>query len=313
MRGLSHRPATQLRAALSSESIWIVVLTGTVILDPADWATPVRLAHDVQVQGYDTDTSAFREDPSPALVTLDCNGLSNIIQIGEGSALQLYRLELLNHMRHDGTPDAYAKGMPIIDAAASGAGTLIWRMVVSYVPVGLPLDSIAAYAKNRVYWTLEDEGYFTKTDADYRANTIANVVLTSGTAANAYYCYMASRRYNEICRPKVRLVVCGGGGGGGVASRGLGARMHAHVCVWYAEKYRRTAQQVRSGGMPKPWAGGSASSSTRARLGLAVVAACMHMCALRSAPAPAGPADAAGAVCSPTQWRLCPCALSLSA
>ena len=197
--------SSELRAALSSTNVWIVVLTGTVVLHPADWATPVRLTHHVQVQGYDGGSTYRAEYPVPPLVTLDCSGLKSIIQIGDGAALQLWRLELLNHMQHDGTPEAYSCGMPIIDAAASGVGaTLIWWNVVSYVPVGLPLSVIGNYAWRRVYAQMEADGYFNDgADEDYRINTAVNRVIYSEDA-NAM-CYKTSRRYEEICRPVVRL------------------------------------------------------------------------------------------------------------
>jgi hypothetical protein len=205
--------SAQLKASLSNASIWIVVLTQTVVLDAVDWATPVQLTHHVQVQGYNLpdDTTYLALDPFPPLVTLDCSNLVNIIQLGSGVVLRLWRLELLNHMQHDGTAGAYAGGMPIIDSGASGPGAfLAWQLVTSFVPVGLPLTAIESHMEKQILesWTAQD--YFQSYDADYQAKFTDDYVTALDAAEPL--CYKSSRRYAAVCYSGVRRWEGGRGG-----------------------------------------------------------------------------------------------------
>ena len=176
-----------LRAALNNPKISGVFILISMVLDPVDWSTTVRLTRDVYVYGG---------LPDPYMVSLDFNGLVDIIQLGSGVTLELGYVELLGHMQHDGTADAYLHGMPAIDAAGSGPdASLLLYDSVSYVPVGLPMSDVRK-AMNRLAQT-----YVTGDSSSYRFPV--TVSLLNAT------CYTTSRIWRQpACGPGVRHFPC---------------------------------------------------------------------------------------------------------
>ncbi len=187
----------QLREALRSSGVDVVILKRSITLNPDDWSSqrPARVlcrAGNMLKTVTGTAPAWFwnKVKPAPKLgpfFALDFNGLVDVMRIGPNCTLHMQSLELLSYMQQDGTPAAYFGGLPAIDAARSGPGaTLSWSNVVSFVRVGLPVKTVYSFM-----------------------NGTTGGLTEYADKNSSQYCYLTTRDWKkQTCVPGVRIARC---------------------------------------------------------------------------------------------------------